>query len=128
MKNFILGLVIGAVVTGIIGYTAAIPKIKQEAYDTGMAEGTKKGEAAGNAAGIAEGLAQAQTKMQAEQSRAKDSLAALLEKERTTKKVVYKEKDPTPAVQNWHVIGGNIADPIAEDKEPAKAPAATEQK
>lgn len=121
MKNFILGLVIGAVVAGIIGYTAAIPKIKQEAYDAGMAEGTKKGEAAGNAAGIAEGIAQAQTQMVAGQNRAKDSLAALLAKEKANKKVVYKEKEPAPAVQNWHVIGGQISDPIEEEKEAAPA-------
>lgn len=121
MKNFILGLVIGAVVAGIIGYTAAIPKIKQEAYDAGMAEGTKKGEAAGNAAGINEGLAQAQTKMLAEQNRVKDSMAAVLEKEKSSKKVIYKEKEPAPAVQNWHVIGGQISDPIVEEKESAPA-------
>lgn len=117
MKNFILGLVIGAVVAGIIGYTAAIPKIKQEAYDAGMAEGTKKGEAAGNAAGISEGIAQAQTKLLAEQNRIKDSMNALLEKEKNSKKVVYKEKEPAPAIQNWRVIGGQIADPIVEEKE-----------
>lgn len=117
MKNFILGLVIGAVVAGIIGYTAAIPKIKQEAYDAGMAEGTKKGEAAGNAAGLAEGMAQAQSKLLAEQNRIKDSLNTLLEKEKNNKKIVYKEKEPAPAIQNWRVIGGQIADPITDEQE-----------
>jgi hypothetical protein len=114
MKNLVLGLVLGAVITGVGSYLA-YPKIKQAAYDEGYSVGNKEGIAKGTETGIEEGIAQGAAKQMAEQKIIQDSLNNIIEKEKAARAVKRKPVEEKPKIQNWHVLGGAIAEPILDE-------------
>ncbi|MCC6186092.1 MAG: hypothetical protein IT256_02955 [Chitinophagaceae bacterium] len=111
MKNLVLGMVLGAVVTGIGGYLA-YPNMKKATYDEAYAAGIKEGETKWTALGMEEGIAQEAAKHVAEQNAMKDSLNAAIEKAKAARVVKHVPKDPKPEIENWRVLGGQIAEPI----------------
>lgn len=114
MGKFFFGLLTGIILCAIAAFIA-LPTVKKESYDIGYAEGNKKGMADGKTAGIAEGVAE--MKAQLEFKHKQDSAAAA----NRYKAAKYKaetarrkaEEKPKP-VQNWHVINGQIDDPITQ--------------
>lgn len=119
MKNFFLGLVSGAVVCGLIFFFAVTPGAKQQAYESGLAAGTKQGMETGKAAGVLQGV----ENERAEQKRIKDSLIAAAKRNKPVRKIVPKPEPPKPT-QNWHVVGGKIDEPIEPTPPPAAEPKA----
>ena len=114
MKNLVLGLILGAVITGIGSYLA-YPKIKQAAYDEGYSVGNKEGIAKGTETGMEEGIAQGAAKQMAEQKAMQDSLNNVIAKGKASRVVRRKPVEEKPAIQNWRVLGGQIADPILDE-------------
>lgn len=119
MKNFISGLVLGALLTGVGAYLS-FPKYKQEAYDGGISVGNKEGMEKGRLKGIEEGIAQGMAKAEAEKKAIQDSLNQKIEEAKASRKVVRVPVPEKPKIQNWRVLGNNIAEPIAAEEEPTK--------
>lgn len=114
MKSFIPGLIVGIVLCAVAGYLILMPKI-QESYAKGYSEGNAAGVAAGTAKGIEEGIAKSTADMQARQQKSTDSLAALMAKQQAAHEATArKPREAAPKIQNWHVIGGQIQDPITD--------------
>lgn len=120
MKNFISGLAIGALVVGGGSYLY-FPKFKQAAFDEGQAAGKAEGIKAGTATGIEEGIAQGLAKAEADKKAMQDSLNKQIEAAKASRKVVRVPVEEKPKIQNWRVLGGQIAEPIM-DAEPTKTP------
>jgi type IV secretory pathway TrbL component len=112
MKKIMIGLLIGAVMAGAVCFFM-MPDIKKAAYDSGYAAGNKAGMTAGTAAGVQQGIAE----LKAQQKHEKDSIAADAQKreEAIKKAAAGKVKKPAPIIQNWHVIDGQIAEPIESE-------------
>ncbi len=114
MKNLFIGLIIGIVLCAVAGFII-LPGIKQTSYESGFAAGNTKGIATGTTAGIAQGIAD----LKAEQQRQQESIIAAQKAQEAKKKSAHKPRRAAKPVQNWHVIDGKIADPVA-DYVPAK--------
>ncbi|MES2704762.1 MAG: hypothetical protein V4649_19125 [Bacteroidota bacterium] len=110
MKKVMMGLLLGAAVTAAGGF-AMLPKVKQAEYERGMAQGRQEGVAAGTAAGMAQGEARVHAQYKEEKQSAETALQARRNEQRRAAKP-YKPA-PKP-IQNWHVIGNQIAEPIME--------------
>lgn len=106
MKNLFFGIIIGALLCGLIGYLA-LGSFKQAAHDEGYNDGVKSGIATGAAEGIAKGKAQ----VLADQKREQDSTAMAAQKKVEQTKAAQKYHKPAP-VQNWHVVEGKIDEPV----------------
>lgn len=120
MKNLVIGLILGVVVSALGGYLA-FPKYKKAAYDEGFAAGNVEGVKTGTAAGIEEGIAQGAAKQMAEQKSVADSLSAIIaQKSAAIEKAHRKPVEKKPEIENWRVLGGQIAEPIIEEKEVKK--------
>lgn len=117
MKKFIFGLVAGLVIGGIVLYVA-VPKVKQTSYDSGFEAGNKQGIATGTTAGIAQGVAD----LQAKEKHERDSVAVLIQKREATRKAAIKPKKKPEVIQNWHVIDGQIAEPVVDTSKHEAAP------
>jgi hypothetical protein len=114
MKNLVLGMVLGAAIASLGSYLY-FPKFKQAAYDDGYSIGNKEGIAKGTALGIDEGIAQSATKQLADQKMMQDSMNAVIEKVKASSRIIIrKPKEEKPLIQNWRVLGGQIAEPIAD--------------
>lgn len=113
MKNLVLGMVLGAVVTGIGGYLA-YPNLKKAAYNEGYTVGSTEGETKWTEKGIEEGIAQEAAKQAAQQKAMQDSLNAVIAKAKAARVVKHVPKDPKPEIENWRVLGGQLAEPIIE--------------
>ncbi len=110
MKKMLIGLVIGLVL-GVVAFFMAMSGIKQTAYDSGYSAGNKAGITSGTTIGIAQGVAQVKTMEQQHN----DSVAAAAEKTKLAmQKSMRKHVKVVKEVQNWHVIDGKIAEPIAD--------------
>lgn len=116
MKNLILGLVLGAALTTLGAYLS-FPKFKEKAFNEGVEHGKKQGAEEAKAAGITEGIVQGQEQAKAAMQKSQDSLVQALHKAEQAKKVVHKVVEPKPQIQNWRVLGGQIAEPILENGE-----------
>jgi hypothetical protein len=110
MKKLIIGLVLGILVTGVIGFLS-LPGIKKAEYDNGFEAGVKKGTADGTAAGITKGIAQVHEE-QAQKHKQDSTAAAIRYINAKRKAAMRKPKEVVKPVQNWHVIDGKIDDPI----------------
>jgi flagellar biosynthesis/type III secretory pathway protein FliH len=112
MGKFFMGLLAGVILCALAGFLM-YPNVKKQAYDSGVEEGAKKGMADGRAAGIKEGMAQLQAEQM--QKHRQDSMNAvqrsLAAKRKAAAERMKAEDKPKP-VQNWHVINGQIDDPI----------------
>ncbi len=112
MGKFFMGLLAGVILCAFAGFLM-YPNVKKQAYDSGVQEGTKKGMADGRAAGIKEGIAQLQGE-QAQKHR-QDSIKAVqlnLAAKRKAAAARKKAAEKPKPVQNWHVINGQIDEPI----------------
>jgi hypothetical protein len=114
MKNFLIGLVLGILLIGAVGYFIFLPDAKDASYKTGYQDGNTKGTADGKAAGITEGMAQTEAKYQHQRDSIAqaDSTQALAERE---KKAAEAKMHRVKPVQNWHVINGKIGEPIKNE-------------
>lgn len=114
MKNFAFGILVGIILSAMGGYLA-YPKltaqVRDEAFESGKTEGAKSAGAKAMEEGIAQGMAQAK----AEAQKAQDSLSAALAKAKATPKVIHKVVEEKPKIQNWRVLGGQLAEPIVEE-------------
>ena len=108
MKNFLIGLLIGIVLCSVACFLV-FPTIKETAYNTGYDAGNKKGISTGTATGITQGIAE----MQARQKHERDSLSIVEKNQAVIWKATHKPKKVVEQVQNWHVIDGKVADPVA---------------
>ena len=120
MKNFISGLLIGALIVGGGSYLY-FPKLKQAAFNEGQALGKAEGIKAGTAIGIEEGMTQGLAKAELEKKVIQDSLNKQIEEAKANRKIVRIPVEEKPTIQNWRVLGGQIADPI-NATEPTKTP------
>ncbi len=118
MKNFFVGLIIGVVICGIIGFVMH-PKVKKAGYDEGYKTGTEEGMAQGTKQGIAEGI----ERLKAEQQHTQDSIALVRERIEAERRAAARRryKKPEP-VQNWHVVNGKIGEPILNEPEKKEEP------
>lgn len=116
MKNLVIGLVLGVVVSALGAYLA-FPKFKKAAYDEGFAAGNIEGVKTGTAAGIEEGIAQGEAKQEAAKKQIADSLSAVIASNKAAmQKANRKPVEKKPEIENWRVLGGQIAEPIIEEK------------
>lgn len=120
MKQIIIGVLIGAILTGLAGFLA-MPEIKKTAYDTGFQEGTKGGITQGTAAGITQGIAQVKEEQRLKHQQ--DSTTAAKKYQEAKRRAAIKPVEKPKPIQNWHVIDGKIDEPI-----PPAAPPAPETK
>ncbi|MCW3124063.1 MAG: hypothetical protein JWQ38_3555 [Flavipsychrobacter sp.] len=111
MKKVFLGLALGLLLSGIALFLIA-PGIKQAAYDSGMAAGTKAGIAQGTTAGIAQGIAQVKAEQQQKHDEQVAAEKAAAEKAKAV--AARKPKHVEKPQQNWHVIDGKIEAPIKD--------------
>jgi hypothetical protein len=109
MKKILIGLIIGLVL-GVAAFFMAMSGIKQTAYDSGYSVGNKAGITSGTTIGIAQGVAQ----VKAMEQQHADSLAAAEKSKMAVQKSMHKHVKVVKETQNWHVIDGKIADPIAD--------------
>ncbi|MES2479388.1 MAG: hypothetical protein V4561_09885 [Bacteroidota bacterium] len=120
MKNLVIGIILGIVISAVGGYLA-FPKFKKAAYDEGFAVGNTEGVKTGTAAGIEEGIAQGAAKQMAEQKHVADSLSAVItQHNEVMQKARRKPVEKKPEIENWRVLGGQIGEPIIEEKEVKK--------
>ncbi len=116
MKNLVLGLALGIGVGGAGYHFLAAPKMKQTSYEDGM----KAGITDGMAKAKEEAMAEADAKIAAqkvEQQKVLDNInaeAAAKVAAANARKAAAKPKETKPEIENWHVIGGQIADPITQ--------------
>jgi hypothetical protein len=120
MRNFVSGLLIGALLVGGGSYLY-FPKLKQAAYDEGQALGKAEGIKVGTATGIEEGMAQGLAKAELDKKLMQDSLNKQIEEAKASRKIVRIPVERKPTIQNWRVLGGQIAEPIIAT-EPTKTP------
>lgn len=113
MKNFVVGLLIGAVICAAAGFVY-LPKLKEKLTAEGVEMGKKLGSEESKVSGIQEGIAQAEAKIETIKKQIVDSFSAEISKikEAQRPKIVVEKK---PEIQNWRVLGGQIADPIVDD-------------
>ena len=109
MSKFIFGLLTGIVLCGIAFYVA-MPKIKQTGYDSGVEAGTAQGVITGKAAGMTECM----ETIAAKQKHERDSIAVIQKKQEAQHKAAMKPKKKPEIVQNWHVIDGQLAEPVVD--------------
>ena len=111
MIKVTMGLLLGVGICMATGYVM-IPKIKQNEYNLGLAIGRKQGMEAGMTAGTDKGREQARAEYRKEQEAAQASARANEESQRQN---AAKTRKPAPKqIQNWHVRGNQIAEPIRE--------------
>lgn len=113
MRNLLIGLILGIGFAALLGYLK-YPELKKAAYDEGFTLGKTEGMKAGKTEGITEGLAQGAAQQELKEKTARDSMAAVIAQKEAQKAVRKAPAEPRPAIQNWRVLGGNIAEPILD--------------
>lgn len=106
-----MGLLLGVSICVATGYVM-IPKMKQTEYDLGVAIGRKQGMETGMTAGMDKGREEARAEYRREQEAAQASARARDEEQRQNAARARKPR-PMP-IQNWHVRGNQIAEPIRD--------------
>jgi hypothetical protein len=119
MKNILIGLVLGILLTGVVCYFVFLPDIKDKTYKTAYDEGSKKGFADGRDTGMAAGITATEQKFAAAAAHERDSLATVQKNMEEMQKAAQK-KHTVKQVQNWHVIDNQIGDPIVPEKKEKK--------
>jgi hypothetical protein len=115
MMKVMIGLLLGVTACAVTGYVV-LPKVKQTEYELGVSVGTKAGTEAGMAAGLSKGREQAKTEYKHEQDEV-HAAARAKEEEQRLNAAKARKTAPKP-IQNWHVRGNQIAEPIRDEDNP----------
>ncbi|HTN18135.1 MAG TPA: hypothetical protein VL092_10665 [Chitinophagaceae bacterium] len=113
MRNLLIGLILGIGFAALLGYLK-YPELKKAIYDEAFALGKTEGTKTGKAEGITEGLAQGVAQQELKEKAARDSMAVVIAQKEAQKAARKAPVEPRPAIQNWRVLGGNIAEPILD--------------
>jgi len=110
MKKVLYGLLAGVVLCGA-AYFLVVPKIEKKSYENGYTAGNKTGVEIGTSAGIEQGMKKLEA-MQQQQQAQEQQLSE--KKHQSALRAAHRAAKAEPSVQNWHVRGDKIAEPIEE--------------
>jgi hypothetical protein len=113
MKNLLIGLIIGLLLVGL-GVYLVLPLVKRSAYQGGYDDGATKGVSTG----VAVGKAKCAEEIMSVRKHTQDSLVFVgqqIEAQKKAKELIWvRRQKKVNYNQNWHVIDGQIGDPIPD--------------